>query len=183
MIEVLLQAERALSVGLLDRAETLYRQVSEADPRNSIAVVGLARVALERGNERESLMLGRRALEIDPENDAAKRLVQRLEEVLAYRDRAAVAPAVGVPSTPASDASPRVDAAPPEFEPGLDIASPSELTPAPDVPPPPDLAPEHEAARAAEVIPAPEDARGDMPATEPRRSRWRSWFDRLFRRR
>ena len=88
MIELLLQAERALSVGLLDRAETLYRQVAAADPRNSIAVVGLARVAIERGDELEALELGRRALEIDPENLAAQRLVQRLEEVRAYRGEA-----------------------------------------------------------------------------------------------
>src|SRR4051812_31273884 len=85
MIELLLQAERALSVGLLDRADTLYRQVAAADPRNSIAVVGLARVAIERGDELGALELGRRALEIDPENAAAQRLVQRLEEVRAYR--------------------------------------------------------------------------------------------------
>ena len=83
MIEILLQAEKALSLGLLDRAETLYRQVAEADPRNSIAVVGLARVALERGDDAESLALARRALKIDPENSAAQRLVQRLEEVRA----------------------------------------------------------------------------------------------------
>ncbi len=85
MIELLLQAERALSVGLLDRAEALYRQVAEADPRNSIAVVGLARVALERGGETESLGLARRALKIDPDNAAAQRMVQRIEEVISYR--------------------------------------------------------------------------------------------------
>ncbi|TFG67155.1 MAG: hypothetical protein E4H24_06925, partial [Thermomicrobiales bacterium] len=83
MIELLLQAERALSVGLLDRAETLYRQVATADPQNSIAVVGLSRVALDRGDDLESLELARRALAIDPENAAAQRMVARLEEVLA----------------------------------------------------------------------------------------------------
>ena len=85
MIELLLAAERALSVGLLDRAQALYRQVAEADPRNSIAVVGLARVALERGGETEALELARQALTIDPDNAAAQRMVQRLEEVISYR--------------------------------------------------------------------------------------------------
>jgi tetratricopeptide (TPR) repeat protein len=85
MIELLLQAERALSIGLLDRAETLYRQVAAADPRNSIAVVGLSRVALDRGDEVEALGLARRALAIDPENVAAQRMVARLDEVLEYR--------------------------------------------------------------------------------------------------
>lgn len=92
MIEILLQAEGALTVGLLDRAEDLYRQVAESDPRNAIAVVGLARVALERGDESRALALARRALAIDAENAAAQRLAQRLEEVLAFRgSEAAVA--------------------------------------------------------------------------------------------
>ena len=85
MIELLLQAEGALSVGLLDRAEALYQQVVAADPRNSIAVVGLARVTLERSDEVGALTLARRALTIDPENNAAQRMVQRLEEVLRTR--------------------------------------------------------------------------------------------------
>lgn len=85
MIEILLEAERALTVGLADRAEQLYRQAFEADPHNSIAVVGLARVALERADDERALELARQALEIDPENDAARRLVVRLEEVLAAR--------------------------------------------------------------------------------------------------
>jgi hypothetical protein len=91
MIELLLQAERALSVGLLDRAETLYRQVATADPRNSIAVVGLARVTLDRGDELAALDLARNALTIDPENVAAQRMIARLEEVIDYRGAAAEA--------------------------------------------------------------------------------------------
>jgi thioredoxin-like negative regulator of GroEL len=119
VIEVLLQAEGALSVGLLDRAEVLYQQVVTADPRNSIAVVGLARVALERLDEVGALTLARRALAIDPENNAAQRMVQRLEEVLQARGvasppvsrpivegdsasskpRSVAPPAVGTPAT------------------------------------------------------------------------------------
>jgi thioredoxin-like negative regulator of GroEL len=85
MIELLLEAERALAVGLLEQAERLYRQASELDPRNSIAVVGLARVALERGDETAAHDLARRALTIDPENAAAQRMVARLEEVMRFR--------------------------------------------------------------------------------------------------
>ena len=90
-----------MSVGLTDRAETLYRQVSEADPQNSIAVVGLARVALERGDEPGALALARRALGIDPENAAAARMTERLEEVLRYRGADAAPPAV--PSAAAAE--------------------------------------------------------------------------------
>lgn len=88
MIELLLQAERLLSMGLVDQAERLYRQAADADPRNSIAVVGLARVALERADDVEAWRLSRRALTIDPENAAARRLVARLEEVFAHRGQA-----------------------------------------------------------------------------------------------
>jgi hypothetical protein len=88
VIELLLEAERALSMGRVDRAEVLYEQVVTSDPRNSIAVVGLARVALERADDAAALVLARRALAIDDQNVAAQRLVQRLEEVLQTRGEA-----------------------------------------------------------------------------------------------
>lgn len=85
MIELLLEAERALSFGRVDEAERLYRQVSAADPANSIAVVGLARVALEHADDAGAYLLARKALTIDPENEAAQRLVTRLDEVMRTR--------------------------------------------------------------------------------------------------
>jgi len=85
MIELMLQAERALTAGMVDQAERLYRQAIEHDPRNSIAIVGLARVALERDDDRGAYQLAQRALEVDPENAAAQRLATRMAEVLRYR--------------------------------------------------------------------------------------------------
>jgi len=112
VIEHLLEAERAMSFGRVDRAEEIYRQVAESDPRNSIAVVGLARVALERTDDLGAYLLARRALVIDPENDAARRLVMRLEEVLATRGEpvADPLPAPPPPSSPEPADGPSPDA-------------------------------------------------------------------------
>ncbi len=83
MIELMLQAEQTLGLGLLDQAERLYAQAAAADPHNAIAVVGLARVRLERGDQAGAHALVLRALAIDPENTTALRMETRLREVLA----------------------------------------------------------------------------------------------------
>ena len=85
MIDQMLAAERALLHGRLDEAERIYRLTIEHDPGNSIAMVGLARVALERADDRGALELARQALVLDPENVAARRLAERMAEVLRYR--------------------------------------------------------------------------------------------------
>lgn len=114
MIERLLEAERALAVGLLDQAERLYGQAADADPRNAIAVVGLAKVALERGDEERALELGGRALAIDPENVAGRRLVDRLTEVRRHRGLGAyIPPPPEAPAAPPEAAS-EPPPAPPE---------------------------------------------------------------------
>jgi uncharacterized protein HemY len=85
MIEILLQAERELTVGRIDEAERLFGQAASADPQNSIAMVGLARVAAERGDDAGAYEFVRRALEIDPDNPLAGRMAERLAEVMRYR--------------------------------------------------------------------------------------------------
>jgi hypothetical protein len=102
MIEVLIEAERALTHGLVDQAERLYRQVAENDPKSSIAVMGLARVALERGDDRTAYLHGRAALAIDPDNPAAQHLVMRLTEVMAGRGE----------TPPSVEATPRIVTSP-----------------------------------------------------------------------
>jgi hypothetical protein len=92
MIEALLQAERMLIHGMVDQAERIYGHAIELDPRNAIAVVGLARVALENGDERLAYDRACSALEIDPRNAAALRLEARLSEVFAARDEEVARP-------------------------------------------------------------------------------------------
>jgi thioredoxin-like negative regulator of GroEL len=75
MIERLLAGDRALEAGDLDGAARLFDQVAEADPRNAIAVVGQARVALRRGDPDEARRLAEAALGIDPDEAAARALL------------------------------------------------------------------------------------------------------------
>jgi len=110
VIELLLEAERALSYGRVDRAEQLYRQVAAADPANSIAVVGLARVALEHADDAGAYLLARQALTIDPENEAAQRLVARLDEVM--RTRGEAVPHVPTEPSPQPEVTAPSDEAP-----------------------------------------------------------------------
>ena len=153
MIERLLEADRLLALGLHDQAERIYWQAAELDPRNAIAVVGLARVALEKGDDRTALEFGRKALEIDPESPAAQRLVARLEEVMAYRGEA-------VPEPPAPDAAPLAVG-----EPAPDAAQPAVAESTPASPP------------TATPTPNPTSTPPARPAAGPRR---RGLFRRLF---
>jgi thioredoxin-like negative regulator of GroEL len=101
VIEQLLQADRELNVDRVDQAEAIYRSVSAADPSNAIAVTGLARCALARGDDREAHELASRALSIDPEDDMARRMEARLAEILTVRGEKVTRP------TSASTPSPR----------------------------------------------------------------------------
>jgi tetratricopeptide (TPR) repeat protein len=122
VIEQLLRAENALALGLLDQAEKIYEQTLAHDPANAIALVGLSRVALERGDERASLGFARRARVIDPENGQASRMIDRLEEVI--HERGDVIPQEAPSATTPKPAP----------------ATPPAATPPPDIPPSPSTA-------------------------------------------
>ncbi len=102
MIEMMLEAERAMGIGLIDNAERLYRQVVALDPKNSIAVTGLARVALERDDQRGAYAFARQALALDPDNPIASHLAMRMAEQM--RNRGEPLPDdPGAPGRPATD--------------------------------------------------------------------------------
>jgi tetratricopeptide (TPR) repeat protein len=84
-----IQADRLLTYGLLDQAEKLYEEVLAAEPSNVEVAFGLARVALERGDEQLAHERVRRALTINPRFDDAVRLEQRLSEIIAARQAGA----------------------------------------------------------------------------------------------
>jgi Flp pilus assembly protein TadD len=96
MIEMMLEAERAMGIGLIDNAERLYRQVVAIDPKNSIAVTGLARVALERGDQRGAYTFARQALALDADNPVAGHLAMRMAEQM--RNRGEALPADSAPA-------------------------------------------------------------------------------------
>jgi len=77
VIELILEAARARAAGDLELAEAIYRRVADADSRNAIAIMGLAEVAFERGDLLTARALAGRALEIDPDEAAARRLLTR----------------------------------------------------------------------------------------------------------
>lgn len=79
MIERLLAGDAALARDDLEVADRLFGQVAEADPRNAIAVVGLARIAVRRGELGRARELVERALAIDPDEAAAGRLLAQLD--------------------------------------------------------------------------------------------------------
>lgn len=80
MFELLLQADKSMSDGLFDQAERTYWQLIELDPTNAIAVAGLARISLQRGDERLARTFADRALAIDPDSIAARRVLLALDE-------------------------------------------------------------------------------------------------------
>jgi hypothetical protein len=147
MIELLLQAERAVGAGALDQAERLYWQAIDADAQNAIAIVGLAKVARMRGDDRTAIAFGRRALKVDAENAVAQRLVAELESVHPVAPAATaatveIAPAAATPEPVAPEPVAPESVAPPT---AASKAASSE-TPAP----------------AAEALSAP--AAGSLPA-------------------
>ena len=80
-----IQADRLLMYGLLDEAERMYADVLAAEPKNVEVAFGLARVALERGDEELAYERVNVAVAINPRFDDARRLSERLAEIIEAR--------------------------------------------------------------------------------------------------
>ena len=125
MIERLLAAEKALDQGMLDTAGRLYAQVAQADPRNAIALVGLAKVALREDRIDDARELAEQALAIDPDEAAARRL---LREVYAEMRPALDATAAPAPApTPVTPPEERAATEPAALERSPQPAAPEAL--------------------------------------------------------
>jgi tetratricopeptide (TPR) repeat protein len=79
MIELLFHADRALGGGALDQAERTYQRLARLNPTSAIAVVGLAQVCLARGEIEMARTLAGRAILLDPDSMAAKRVLMQLD--------------------------------------------------------------------------------------------------------
>jgi hypothetical protein len=110
VIERLLAAEAALERDELDAAERLFGQVAEADPRNAIAAVGGGWVAAGRPAAPAARTWFLRALEIDPEEAAARRLLAALDREMAPVPGSLPAQVPGPPQRPAE--APRLEPEP-----------------------------------------------------------------------
>lgn len=122
MIERLLAAQSALDAGEIEVAGRLYAQVADADPRNAIAVVGMARVASLEGRFDDARSLVDRALAIDPAEAAARRLLLEI----------ANAPTVTAATNAASELAPAPAPAPaPGPAPAAPLATHAPAPPAP----------------------------------------------------
>jgi tetratricopeptide (TPR) repeat protein len=91
--DLLLDGERLLLFGLIDRAEAAFQRARSGDRPAAAALVGLSRVALERGDEAGAYRFAVEALAINPDDEAALRMEARLAEVLAARGEAVRRPA------------------------------------------------------------------------------------------
>ena len=121
VIEQILEADRYLQVDQVEKARDTYQRVVDLDPGNAIAVVGLARCALADGDDEQAYELASRALEIDPENDMARRMEARLSEILTTRGQAVKRPEVAatpsdVEMRPVVTADEPGEAGPPDVE-------------------------------------------------------------------
>ena len=85
VIEMLLQADRLLTVDMVDQADAIYRRVAEADPQQCDRGGGHGALRAGREDDHEAYRLAARALTIDPQNDMARRMEARLAEVLSTR--------------------------------------------------------------------------------------------------